>query len=53
LRARSVARNGLRHAISRFAGIVGVADLGQVLLIEQGGLQRPVGGGELLDGRGA
>ena len=36
-----------------FAGVVGVADLGEVLLVEQGRLQRPAGGGERLDRRGA
>ena len=35
-----------------FAGVVGVADLGEVLLVEQGRLQRPAGGGERLDRRG-
>jgi len=35
------------------AGEVRRGDLGQVLLIEQGQLERPVVGHELLDGRGA
>ena len=36
-----------------FAGVVGVGDLGEVLLVEQGRLQRPAGGGERLDRRGS
>ena len=35
-----------------FSGVVGVGDLGQVGLVEQGQLQRPVVGGELGDRRG-
>ena len=35
------------------AGLVRVAELGEVLLVEQGHLQRPVIGGELADGGGA
>jgi hypothetical protein len=35
------------------AGVVRVAELGEVLLVEQGHPQRPVIGGELADGGGA
>ncbi len=42
VRARLAASNGLRQAISRSPGKSGERDLGQVLLIEQGQLQRPV-----------
>ena len=35
------------------AGVVGVGDLGEVLIIEQAHLQRPVVGGQGGDGRGA
>jgi len=36
-----------------FAGVVGVGDLGEVVLVEQGRLQRSAGRGQGLDGRGA
>ena len=53
LRARSAASTGLRQAISRSPGIVIGGDLGQVLLIEEAELERPVLGHQLLDRRGA
>jgi hypothetical protein len=54
VRARSAARTGLRQAGQPLAGVVGAADLGQVLLTGKGQLQRPVVGHELSDrGRAA
>ena len=52
VRARSAASTGLRQATSRSPGKSG-GDLGQVLIIEQAELQRPVVGHQLADGRGA
>src|SRR5258705_2922656 len=49
LRARSIASAGLRQAINRSPGVVGVGDLGQVLGVEQAHLQRAVLGGEFGD----
>jgi len=51
LRARSVARAGLRHATRR-SPVVGVGDLGQVHLVEQAHLQRAVISGQGRDGGG-
>jgi hypothetical protein len=45
LRARSWARAGWRRGDEPFAGVVGVDDLGQVLLVEQRHLQWPAVGG--------
>src|SRR5664279_3958688 len=45
LRPRRSARAGLRQATSRSPGLVGVGDLGEVLLIEQAHLQRTGIGG--------
>src|ERR1019366_6306102 len=49
VRARLAASNGVAAGDQPLAGEVRGADLGQVLLIEQRQLQRPVPGHELLD----
>ena len=49
LRARSAASSGVSADDQPFAAVVGVADLGQVLGVEQAHLQRPVLGGQFGD----
>ena len=46
-------QHGVTAGDQALAGEIGRADLGQVLLVEQGQLQRPVLGHQLLDRRGA
>jgi hypothetical protein len=46
-------QGGVAAGDEPFAGVVGVGDLGEVLLVEQAHLQRAVVGGERGDGRGA
>ena len=48
-----VGQGGVAAGDQPFAGVVGVGDLGQVLLVEQAHLQRPVVGGQRGDLRGA
>ncbi len=46
-------QRGVAAGDQPLAGVVGVADLGQVMLVEQAHLQRPILGGQFGDGRGA
>ena len=46
-------QGGVAAGDQPFPGVVGVADLGEVLGIEQAHLQRPVVGGQCGDRRGA
>jgi len=49
LRVRSAGQGGVAAGDQPFAGVVGVADLGQILGVEQAHLQRPVIGGQCGD----